>query len=56
MWSSESGVTLDQVKALIAEAVEKETADMKREILALRSENMKLHDKITKLEWNLDEV
>ena len=56
MSSSESGVTLDQVKALIAEAVEKETADMKREILALRSENMKLHDKITKLEWNLDEV
>ena len=29
---------------------------MKREILALHSENMKLHDKITKLEWNLDEV
>ena len=56
MTSSESFVTLDQVKNLIAEAVEKETAGMKKEILALRSENAKLHDKITKLGWDLDEV
>ena len=40
MSSSELAVTLDQVKALIAKAVEKETADMKNKILALRSENI----------------
>ena len=49
-------VTLDQVKALIAQAVEKETAPMKKDILTLKSQNKFLNDKVTKLEWALDEA
>ena len=56
MGTSETKVTLEQVKALIAQAVEKETAVLKTDILALKSENAKLCDKITKLEWSLDEA
>lgn len=54
--NSETMITLDQVKALIAEEVEKETAALKKDIITLTSENKKLNDKITKLEWALDDV
>ena len=49
-------VTMEQVSALIAEAVEKETAGMKNDIMALQAENKNLSEKITKLEWALDEA
>ena len=49
-------VTLEQVRSMVAEAVEKETAALKKEILALKSDNKELNDKITKLEWDLDEA
>ena len=49
-------VNLEQVKALVAQAIEAETADLKKEIAALKVENVKLNEKITKLEWALDEA
>ena len=49
-------VTLEQVRSMVAEAVEEETAALKKEILALKSDNKKLNDKIAKLEWDLDEA
>ena len=51
-----TAVNLEQVRALVAQAVEKETADLKKEIAALKAENVKLDEKITKLEWALDEA
>lgn len=56
MAACEETLTLEQVKALIAQEVEKETAALKNDILALKSENTKLYRKISQLEWDLDEV
>lgn len=52
----ESVVTMEKVKELVALAVEQETASMKKDILDLKSENSKLKDKITELEWALDDA
>ena len=49
-------VTLEQIRSMVAEAVEKEAVALRKEILALKSENKKLNDKISKLEWDLDEA
>ena len=49
-------VTMEQVSALITEAVKRETAGMKNDIMVLQAENKNLSEKITKLEWALDEA
>lgn len=56
MADGEAVVTMEQVKALVAQAVQEETAALKNDILALKSENMKLQNKVSKLEWDLDEA
>ena len=56
MSTSETNVTLEQVKVLIQNAVREETAALKNDILALQKENEKLNEKITKLEWALDDA
>ena len=54
MAASETNVTVEQIKELVAQAVEQETAALKKDILDLKSENRKLNERITKLEWDLD--
>ena len=56
MAASETSVTLEQVKKMITQAVEKETAVLKKDISALKAENKRLNDKISKLVWDLDEI
>ena len=56
MAANQAVVTMDQVKYLIAKAVEKETAEMKKDIMTLKSKNKQPNDKVTKLEWALDEA
>ena len=56
MAASETLATLEQVKEMVAKAVGQETAALKKDILALKAENMMLNNKISKLEWDLDEA
>lgn len=56
MAAAETTLTVEQIKELVAQTVEKETKALKEEILALKSENAKLNNKIIQLEWALDDV